>query len=229
MSSRDKTVFQLASAILLEVSLSLKAPLPRIFKILFKTISTKWRHFFKILFSHIIKSYCNFIKTEQLNTFDNLQLNSMGAHNSSESTESIVHALTLLSRKQEEYTDYRNIRSLKVLNCGDITWSRQSNTRQQHTHTHTYLTALCLGLPGWAGTRKVKPIWILLKQQTVSGSGISWDICTSAPCSRQITTPAPHHSVFYRPDALPAAQPTASKHWRQTPDSKLNNNCKKQK
>ena len=139
MSSRDKTVFQLASAILLEVSLSLKAPLPCIFKILFKTISTKWRHFFKILFSQIIKSYCNFIKTEQLNTFDNLQLNSMGAHNSSESTESIVHALTLLSRKQEEYTDYRNIRSLKVLNCGDITWSRESNTRQQHTHTHTHL------------------------------------------------------------------------------------------
>jgi len=27
--------------------------------------------------------------------------------------------------------------------------------------------------------------------------------------------PAPHHTVFYRPDALPAAQPTASKHWRQ--------------
>ena len=25
-----------------------------------------------------------------------------------------------------------------------------------------------------AGTRKVKPIWILLKQETVSGSGISW-------------------------------------------------------
>ena len=25
-------------------------------------------------------------------------------------------------------------------------------------------------LPGWAGTRKVKPIWILLKQETVSGS-----------------------------------------------------------
>ena len=33
---------------------------------------------------------------------------------------------------------------------------------------------------------------------------------------RQVTTPAPHHSVFYRPDALPAAQPTASKHWSQT-------------
>jgi len=54
----------------------------------------------------------------------------------------------------------------------------------------------------------------LLKQESVSGSGISWAICKSAPSSRQITMPAPHHSVFYRPDALPAAQPTVSKHWR---------------
>jgi len=75
-----------------------------------------------------------------------------------------------------------------------------------HAHTHTRLTALCPGLPGWAGgTRKVKPIWILLKQETVSGNGISWTV-KSAPRSRQITTPAPHHSVFYRPDALPDAQ-----------------------
>jgi len=63
-----------------------------------------------------------------------------------------------------------------------------------YTHRHTYLTALFLGLPGWASTRKVKPIWILLKQDTVSGSGISWAICKSAPRSRQITTLAPHHS-----------------------------------
>ena len=37
-------------------------------------------------------------------------------------------------------------------------------------------------------------------------------MCKSAPRSRQITMPAPHHSVFYRPDALPAAQPTVSEH-----------------
>ena len=79
-------------------------------------------------------------------------------------------------------------------------------------YRNTRLTAVCPGLSGSACTRKVKPIWILLKQETVSGSGISWAICKPAPCSRQITTPAPHHSVFYRPDALPAAQPTASKH-----------------
>ena len=76
---------------------------------------------------------------------------------------------------------------------------------------YTRLTALFPALPRWASTRKVKPIWILLKQETVSGNDISWAICKSAPRSRQITTPAPHHSVFYRLDALPAAQPTASK------------------
>ena len=48
-----------------------------------------------------------------------------------------------------------------------------------------------------------------LKQETVSGSGISWAICKSAPRSRQTTTPAPHQAGY-----LPAAQPTASKHWR---------------
>ena len=85
-----------------------------------------------------------------------------------------------------------------------------------YTQSVTYIRsmALCPGLPGWAGTRTVKPIWILLKQETVSGSGISWAVCKSAPRSRQKTTPAPHHSVFYRPDTLPAAQPTATKHWR---------------
>ena len=74
------------------------------------------------------------------------------------------------------------------------------------------------GIPRWAGTRKVNPIWILLKQQTVSGSGISWAICRSAaaPRSRHLA-PRQHPTtqVFYRPDALPVAQPTASKHWRQ--------------
>ena len=60
--------------------------------------------------------------------------------------------------------------------------------------------------------QKGKTICILLKQETVSGSGNSWAVCKSAPHSRQIAIPAPHHSVFYRPDSLPDAQPTASKH-----------------
>ena len=76
------------------------------------------------------------------------------------------------------------------------------------THIHTRLTAFFSGTTRVSWYQKGKPIWILLKQETVSGSGINWAICKSAPRSRQITTPAPHHSVFYRPDALPAAQPT---------------------
>ena len=75
-------------------------------------------------------------------------------------------------------------------------------------HTHPF-NGHCLEIPRWAGTRKVKPVWILLKQETVSGSGISWAICKSAHYSKHPTT-----QFFYRPDALPAAQPTVSKHWR---------------
>jgi len=112
--------------------------------------------------------------------------------------------------------------------CYNSTYNRKATVSKFHnvedrshankylldTHTHTRLMALCPGLPGSAGTRKVKPIRILLKKETVSGSGIRWAICKSAPRSRLITVPASHHSVFYRPDALLAAQPTASKHWR---------------
>jgi len=65
-----------------------------------------------------------------------------------------------------------------------------------NNNTHTHLTAPFPGLPRSAGKRKVKPIWILLKQETVGGSGISWAICKSAPRSRQISMPSPHHSVF---------------------------------
>jgi len=89
--------------------------------------------------------------------------------------------------------------------------SELSNYRKTHTvtHTHTRLMARCPGLPGWAGTRKVKPIWILLKQETVSGSGISWAICKSAHLSIQITMPAPHHSVFLQA-GCPSYRPTNS-------------------
>ena len=52
----------------------------------------------------------------------------------------------------------------------------------------------------------------LLEQEIVSGSGISWAICKSAPRPRHITMPAPHHSVFGRLDALPTTQPMVSKH-----------------
>ena len=77
------------------------------------------------------------------------------------------------------------------------------------TYTHTRLTSLCPRLPGWAATRKVKPISILLKQETVSGSGISWAICKSTPRSRQInhsSTPPP----CFLQARCPSCRPTNS-------------------
>ena len=71
-----------------------------------------------------------------------------------------------------------------------------------HDHVVIITTTLHVFNGPFSGTTQVswyqkgKPIWILLKQETVSGSGISWAICKSAPCSRQITMPAPHHLVF---------------------------------
>ena len=78
-----------------------------------------------------------------------------------------------------------------------------------NTLHNTHLTALFPGLPGWAGTRKVTPIWISVKQETVSGSGISWAVCKSAPHSRQITTPATHNSGFLQA-GCPSCHPTNS-------------------
>ena len=70
-------------------------------------------------------------------------------------------------------------------------------------HTHTHLTAL----PGRAGTRKVKPIWILLKQETVSGSGISWghmQVCTLLLTDNQASTPP----VSFLQAGCPSCRPT---------------------
>ena len=91
-----------------------------------------------------------------------------------------------------------------------LTTEKYDGMIQIHTHTHTpHLTALCTGLPGWAGTRKVKPIWILLKQKTVCGSGIRWAICTSAPRSSQIyhaSTPP----LSFLQAGCPSCRPTNS-------------------
>ena len=91
------------------------------------------------------------------------------------------------------------------------------NVCTRHTHTHARpFNGPFSGTTQVSRYQKSKTNLDFTEQETVSGSGISWAICKFAPHSRQIAMPAPHHSVFYRPDALPAAQPTASKHWMHT-------------
>ena len=61
-----------------------------------------------------------------------------------------------------------------------------------HKHTHTRLTALFPGLPRWACNRKVKPIWILLKQKD---SEWQWhqlghmQVCTLLQTDNHASTP----------------------------------------
>ena len=102
---------------------------------------------------------------------------------------------------------HKQLQSLKWTTMTSTAKHASIDLLLDHTHTHGPLS----GTTQVTGTRKVKPIWILLEQETVGGSGVSWAICNSTPRSRQITMPAPHHSVFYRPDALPAAQTNSVK------------------
>ena len=78
-------------------------------------------------------------------------------------------------------------------NRSQLFWRNTQTQTHTHTHTHPFDGPL-------SGATQVsrygKTIWISLKQETVSGSGISWAICKSAARSRQITAPATHHSVF---------------------------------
>ena len=48
----------------------------------------------------------------------------------------------------------------------------------------------------------------------MSGSGISWAICKCAPRSRQITTPAPHRSVFLQAGCPSGFLPPNQQHQR---------------
>ena len=80
-----------------------------------------------------------------------------------------------------------------------------------HTHTHPFNGPL----PGTTQVSQYQKGKTNLGFTEARDSEWQWNplsICKSAPRSRQITMPAPHRSAFYRPDALPAAQPTASKH-----------------
>ena len=115
-----------------------------------------------------------------------------------------THAHTITTDNNSSILFYRvRQKNYRPKNFGTISLMSETHT-QTHTHNPFSETTRV------SRYQKGKPVWILLKQETVSGSGISWAICKSAPRSRQISTPAPHHSVFYRPDGLQSCRPTNS-------------------
>jgi len=56
--------------------------------------------------------------------------------------------------------------------------------------------------------------WACLTVQGKINRGRHTDHPTGRHSIRNNQCPPPPCSIFYRPDALPAAQPTVSKHWR---------------
>jgi len=82
-------------------------------------------------------------------------------------------------------------------------------TEQSETHTHPFNGP-------FSGTTQVSRYQkgkTNLDFTEARDSGISWAICKSAPCSRQITMPVPHHSVFLQagcPSCRQQCQSTAA-------------------
>ena len=91
--------------------------------------------------------------------------------------------------------------------------------RQTHTHTHPFNGTL--SRTTWVGRyRKDKTN---LDFTEARDSELQWhqlgrmQVCTSLQADNHASTPP---LSFYRPYALPAMQPTVSKHWRQKQKSK---------
>jgi len=119
---------------------------------------------------------------------------------------------------------YVNITLSEKLEVHNVSQCYQRKTKPQPQATRTHA---CTHARTYACTTVLRPSWILsgttrvsrhqkgktnldlLEQEIVSGSGISWAICKSAPWPRHITTPASHHSVFLQAEC-PSCNPTNS-------------------
>ena len=88
-----------------------------------------------------------------------------------------------------------------------------------HTHTHTHTHPFNGPLSGTTQVSQHQNGKTSLDLTGATDSEWQWNqldhmqVCTALQTDNQASTQ--HCSVFYRPDALPAAQPTVSKHWRE--------------
>ena len=80
-------------------------------------------------------------------------------------------------------------------------WSRPVHVLTHHCPSYVFTS--------FPSARRTSTLAIASRSAVVQASTTS-----SAPRFRQITTPEPHHLIFYRLDARPDTQPTVSKHWR---------------
>jgi len=127
-------------------------------------------------------------------------------------------------QKEKVSHKYKNINHLAVKSACKIATSEfhrsrrnfehklSSNIKHTHTHTHTTILLLIWNMSGYTRvsryqkgkTKKVKTKLDLLEQEIVSGSGICWAICKSAPHSRQ---PRQHPTTQFFTDRMPFLPP----------------------
>ena len=136
------------------------------------------------------------------------------------------------------YSTYTNCNYVRVSDDVGLCDTIQIHVHQIHSAVQLYTYSYFL----WVGTRNgifsMKPhssnpnparlmltmekwlfsrwTWVsryLLRQRMMDVCG---DSCSYRSCKAPVkSSPTNQHQVFYRPDALPIAQPTVSKHWRE--------------
>ena len=99
---------------------------------------------------------------------------------------------------------------LKILSSAD------RNYYYYYYYYYYYIRLTAFSRTTWVNrNQKGKPFWILLEQQTMGWQRHQLDhiqiTCASLQTDNHASTSP---LTFYRLNALPAAQPTASKHWR---------------
>ena len=112
---------------------------------------------------------------------------------------------------------------LETIQCNILLYNNYSITPNTHTHTFNGPFSATTLVSRY---QKGKTNLDFIDARDNEWQWHHMAICKSAPSSRHITMPAPHYSVFYRSDALPAPQPTASKHWRQLSNNNNNQTLK---
>ena len=80
------------------------------------------------------------------------------------------------------------------------------------TPHHNRFMAIFPGPPGWAGARR-ELLHFMVQGKINRGRHTDYPAGRHSIRTNQCPPPPSPH-IFYRPDALPAAQLTASKHWR---------------
>ena len=123
-----------------------------------------------------------------------------------------THSSTNVSHLSHVHSTCLQMYSVFYFCCVQTSTAGVALKVQSHTH-HNHFAALFPGPPRSAGARR-KLLDFMVQGKINTGGYADHPAGRNSIRTNQCPTlPSPH--IFYMPDALRAAQPTASKHWRQ--------------